>query len=182
MLRCANCGAEQGRGGRFCSSCGVPFAPPAGVSVCTSCASMQAGAFKFCEACGAPPAPPTGFASGPGASPAAGCDVPAVRPAFGPARALGTVDRSWSARWNGGLRLPRLPLELIRSHPGLLWVPVAAVASITIAYLLAYMFSLFLAAALAVIFWLATAVFMAAVAATSQAVIVHRVSVAAVGA
>lgn len=184
MVRCHNCGAEQKPGQQFCSSCGAGLEMAAAArsssTACPVCGAAQAVWYQFCDSCGTP-ARPAAASEGPYAGLA---DGPTGGPRFGPggpAGVLGAVDRSWSARWERGLRLTRLSVELIRQQPGLLWVPVAAAAAIAIAYLLAYMFSQVLPTGVAVVFWLAAAVFMASVSAVSQAVILHRVSVAAAG-
>src|SRR5436305_1682668 len=49
MLICANCGAENPAGKKFCGDCGSALA-----IICSSCGGLNAPGKRFCGDCGAP--------------------------------------------------------------------------------------------------------------------------------
>src|SRR5438874_781401 len=49
MVTCANCGAENPAGKRFCSDCGSPLA-----NNCSTCGGESLAGERFCGDCGAP--------------------------------------------------------------------------------------------------------------------------------
>ncbi|MDA8282314.1 MAG: DUF6159 family protein [Actinomycetota bacterium] len=96
-------------------------------------------------------------------------------------RLVARVDRSWSARWNRGIRLLRLSTHLVWKQPGLVWVPVTATGVIIGLVVLASLGSQVLPAPLAFCWCLACIAGMATAGTTSQAVIMHRVAAAVDG-
>lgn len=94
---------------------------------------------------------------------------------------LGGIDRSWSARWRRGVALARISYDLLRSHTGLLWVPVLAASAVFGIFLVDMLVTLVLPSALALLFFLAAVGVAVTVAMLSQAVIVHRIGTVAEG-
>jgi hypothetical protein len=54
MTSCANCGADNPVGVKFCKKCGTPAAAPVVVPPCVLCGADLAAGAKFCKHCGTP--------------------------------------------------------------------------------------------------------------------------------
>ena len=136
----------------FCGECGSPIGH-GGEASCSSCNALPSDV---------PPA-----------------DAMASRPPRrDPARLIGSIDRSWSARLTRGVALVRVSLELMQQQPGLLAVPVASTGAVVVLFALASVAtggSLTGAEGLALLVWLVAFGAMAAVATVGQAVITQRI-------
>lgn len=78
--------------------------------------------------------------------------------------------------------LARISYELLRSHKGLLWVPVLAASAVFGVFVVDALVSLVLPSPLVVLFFLAALVAAVTIATMSQAVIIHRIGTVADGA
>jgi hypothetical protein len=85
------------------------------------------------------------------------------------------IDRSWSARFNRGLRLTTMSLEIMRQLPGLIAIPILSVAAIAFVFVVLALLTGGNASGFGLVVWVAGYAVMATVAVVGQAVITHRV-------
>lgn len=83
--------------------------------------------------------------------------------------------QSFSTRIEKGVNFVKFSFKIIKAQPGLIAVPVIAMAAIIVVVLLASFIASPLPSVLAAMFWIAALVSATTISVTSQAVIVHRV-------
>jgi hypothetical protein len=86
-----------------------------------------------------------------------------------------SIDRSWSARFQRGVRLTKMSLEVMRQQPGLVLVPILYTAVITVLFVIAALITGGNTTGASLLLWIIAFLLMATVSMVGQAVITHRV-------